>query len=117
MRALTKDLGRLVYHVETDLLQPSTARRSGANGGFRRNAQSVPPGALDQSTSSTQLTRTLSSDDELDGAEQTTLPPLQQQQLARISAADLARVARQPTSSDDSLTYTTIPPSSTVNRV
>ena len=39
MRALTKDLGRLVYKVETEPLPTANIRRGGANGGARRTAQ------------------------------------------------------------------------------
>ncbi|CAF3004104.1 unnamed protein product [Rotaria sp. Silwood2] len=126
MRALTKDLGRLVYKVETEALQTSNIRRGGANGGIRRTTQSVPPGSLDQNPSNAQRVRTLSSDDDVDLPEQATPPPLQhqhhhqhhqqQQQPIRTSITDRTRVARKRTNSDDSLTHTTVSASSTVNR-
>ncbi|CAF1045593.1 unnamed protein product [Rotaria sp. Silwood1] len=113
MRALTKDLGRLVYKVETESSQTSNIRRGGANGGIRRTPQSVPSGALDQNPSVVQRIRTLSSDDDMDLPEQTTPPSQHQQQSIRPSLVERTRVARRRTSSDDSATHTT---SSTVNR-
>jgi hypothetical protein len=116
MRALTKDLGRLVYKVETEPLATANIRRGGANGGARRTAQSVPPGSLDQNSSIPQRVRTLSSDDDTDPPEQITP---QQHQPARTSIIDRARVARRRTNSDDSLTHstTTTASSSIINRV
>jgi hypothetical protein len=114
MRALTKDLGRLVYKVETEPLPTSNIRRGGANGGVRRTAQSVPPGSLDQNSSMPQRVRTLSSDDDTDPPEQITP---QQYQPARTSIVDRARVARRRTNSDDSLTHSTTTGSSSINRV
>jgi hypothetical protein len=115
MRALTKDLGRLVYKVETEPLPTSNIRRGVGNGGARRTAQSVPPGPLDQNSSIPQRVRTLSSDDDTDPPEQT-IP--QQYQPARTSIIDRARVSRRRTNSDDSLTHSTTTPSSSIlNRV
>jgi hypothetical protein len=116
MRALTKDLGRLVYKVETEPLPTSNIRRTvGANGGARRTAQSVPPGSLDQNSSMPQRVRTLSSDDDTDSHEQTTP---QQNQPARTSIIDRARIPRRRTNSDDSLTHSTsTAPMSIINRV
>ncbi|CAM4909312.1 unnamed protein product [Rotaria socialis] len=117
MRALTKDLGRLVYNVETEASQSSNIRRTVANGGVRRNAQSVPPGALEQNSSGIQRVRTLSSDEDADTAEQTPPPPQQQQQQPiRPSIIERTRVARRRTSSDESLTHTTISPPSVITR-
>ncbi|CAF4316699.1 unnamed protein product, partial [Rotaria magnacalcarata] len=120
MRALTKDLGRLVYNVETEASQSSNIRRTGANGGVRRNAQSVPPGALEQNSSGIQPVRTLSSDEDADTAEQTTPPQQQQQQQQqqpiRPSIIERTRIARRRTSSDESLTHTTISPPSVITR-
>jgi len=114
MRALTKDLGRLVYKVETEPLATSNIRRGGANGGARRTAQSVPPGSLDQNSSIPQRVRTLSSDDDIDPPEQST----PQQQPNRTSIIERTRVARRRTNSDDSLTHsTTTSSSSIINRV
>lgn len=119
MRALTKDLGRLVYNVETDTSQGSNIRRGGANVGNRRGVQSVPSGSTDQNSSIIQRARTLSSDDDIDLTEQTTPPQQQQQQQQanRTVATDRTRVTRRRTSSDDSLTHTTISPSTVVSRV
>jgi hypothetical protein len=114
MRALTKDLGRLVYKVETEPLPTSTIRRVGANGGARRTAQSVPPGSLDQNSSMPQRVRTLSSDDDTDSHEQT-IP--QQHQPSRTSIIDRTRIPRRRTNSDDSLTHSTATaPMSIINR-
>jgi hypothetical protein len=115
MRALTKDLGRLVYKVETEPLPTSNIRRAGANGG-RRTAQSVPPGSLDQNPIITQRVRTLSSDDDSDLPEQTTP---QQHQPVRTSIIDRARIPRRRTNSDDSLTHSSsaATASATINRV
>jgi hypothetical protein len=111
MRALTKDLGRLVYKVETEPLPTSNVRRVGA----RRTAQSVPPGSLDQNPSILQRVRTLSSDDDTDPPEQA-IP--QQHQPVRTSIVDRTRVARRRTNSDDSLTHSTATgPPSIINRV
>jgi hypothetical protein len=111
MRALTKDLGRLVYKVETEPLPTSNVRRVGA----RRTAQSVPPGSLDQNPSIIQRVRTLSSDDDTDPPEQATP---QQHQPIRTSIIDRTRVARRRTNSDDSLTHSTATgPPSIINRV
>ena len=104
MRGLTKDLGRLVYKVETEPLPTSNIRRGGVNGAVRRTAQSVPPGSLDPNPAIPPRVRTLSSDDETDSHEPLTL---QQNQLARLSATDRTRVPRRRTSSDDSLTHST----------
>ncbi len=115
MRALTKDLGRLVYKVETEPLPASNIRRGGANGGARRTAQSVPPGSLDQNSSIPQRVRTLSSDDDTDSHEQATP---QQNQPSRTSIMDRARIPRRRTNSDDSLTHsTTTAPMSILTRV
>ena len=115
MRALTKDLGRLVYKVETEPLPTSNIRRGGANGGTRRTAQSVPPGPLDQNSSMPQRVRTLSSDDDTDSHEQTTP---QQHQPSRTSIMDRARIPRRRTNSDDSLTHSSATaPMSIINRV
>lgn len=104
MRGLTKDLGRLVYKVETEPLAASNIRRGGINGAIRRTAQSVPPGSLDQNPSIILHNRTLSSDDDLDSHEP--LTP-QQYQPARTSIVDRSRVPRRRTNSDDSLTPST----------
>jgi hypothetical protein len=115
MRALTKDLGRLVYKVETEPLPTSNNRRGGPNVVGRRTAQSVPPGPLDQNPSIPQRVRTLSSDDDTDPPEHTTP---QQHPPVRTSIIDRARVARRRTNSDDSLTHsTTTASSSIINRV
>ena len=114
MRALTKDLGRLVYKVETEPLLASTVRRVGANGGVRRTTQSVPPGSLDLNSSNIQRIRTLSSEDDTDPPEQSTP---QQQQPNRTSIIDRTRVARRRTNSDDSLTHSTTTAASILNRV
>lgn len=110
MRALTKDLGRLVYKVETEQLPTTNLRRGGA----RRTAQSVPPGALDQNPSTSQRIRTLSSDEDTDPPEQ--MPP-QQHQHVRTSIVERTRAPRRRTNSDDSLTHSTIPSGSIINRV
>lgn len=115
MRGLTKELGRLVYKVETEAMPASNIRRGGANGVVRRTAQSVPPGSLDQNPPVSIRVRTLSSDDDTDSHEP--LTP-QQQQPIRISATERARVPRRRTSSDDSLTHSTAASaSSIINRV
>lgn len=115
MRALTKDLGRLVYKVETEPLPTSNIRRAGANGVARRTAQSVPPGSLDQNPSISQRVRTLSSDDDTDPPEQATP---QQHQPTRTSIIDRTRIPRRRTNSDDSLAHSTTTASSSIlNRV
>lgn len=119
MRALTKDLGRLVYKVETEPLPTSNIRRGGANGGnggIRRTAQSVPPGSLDQNSSIPQRVRTLSSDDDTDPPEHI-IP--QQFPPTRTSIIDRNRIPRRRTNSDDSLTHSTATASSSsiLNRV
>ena len=114
MRALTEDLGRLVYKVELQPLPTSNIRRGGASVGARRTIPSMPSGSIDQNSSATQRGRTLSSDDDIDQPEQTT--PQQQQQSVRTSLVERARVARRRTNSDDSLTHSTTT-SSTINRV
>lgn len=117
MRALTKDLGRLVYKVETEQSSTSNIRR----GGVRRTAQSVPPGPLEQTSSTSQRVRTLSSDDDTDSTEQATPQQQQQQQqqnqIHRTSIIERARVPRRRTSSDDSLTHSSVPSASIINRV
>jgi hypothetical protein len=115
MRTLTKDLGRLVYKVETESSLPTSAtRRGGPSIGARKTVQSVPPGSLDQTSSIPQRIRTLSSDDDMDLPEQT----IPQQQPARTSIVDRNRVTRRRTNSDDSLTHsTTTSSSSIINRV
>jgi hypothetical protein len=113
MRALTKDLGHLVYKVETEPLITSNIRRTVGNVGLRRTAQSVPPGSLDLNSSNIQHGRTLSSDDDIDPPEQST----PQQQPNRTSIIDRTRVARRRTNSDDSLTHSTTTSSSIINRV
>jgi hypothetical protein len=114
MRGLTKELGRLVYKVDTEPLPVSNVRRGGANGGTRRAGQSAPPGSLDQNSSVPQRVRTLSSDEDADPPEQIT--PQQQQQPVRTSNIERSRVARRRTNSDDSLTHSSAPPS-IINRV
>lgn len=112
MRALTKDLGRLVYKVDTEPSITSNIRRGGVNGAVRR--PTVPPGSLDLNSSNTQRVRTISSDDDVDAPEQTT----PQQQLNRISIVEHTRETRQRTRSDDSLTHSTTTGSSSIaNRV
>lgn len=114
MRGLTKELGRLVYKVETETT-PTAGIRRGVNGVVRRTAQSVPPGSLDQNPAVSIRVRTLSSDDDTDSHEPLAL---QQQQPVRTSATERARVPRRRTSSDDSLTHSTATSSSSViNRV
>jgi hypothetical protein len=115
MRGLTKELGRLVYKVETEAMPTTNIRRGGGvNDAVRRTAQSVPPGSLDQNPPVSIRVRTLSSDDDTDSHE----PLTPQQQPVRISASERVRVPRRRTSSDDSLTHSTATnASSIINRV
>ncbi|CAF1014308.1 unnamed protein product [Adineta steineri] len=118
MRALTKDLGRLVYKVETEPIATTSIRRGVGNIGVRRTATSVPPSSLDLNSSNTQRTRTLSSDDDIDPAEQSTPQQQQQHQLNRTTINERDRVPRRRTNSDDSLTHSTATTSSSsiINR-
>ena len=115
MRALTKDLGRLVYKVETEPLIATSIRRAGATGGVRRTAQSVPPNSLDLNSTSTRRGRTISSDEDIDAPDQST----PQQQPARSLIAEQNSSVRRRTSSDDSLPHSTAAavPSSMSSRV
>ena len=113
MRALTKDLGRLVYNVENEPLPTSNNRRSGGNNGFRRITQSVPRDSVEQISSTIQCIRSLSSDEDADGLDQITSP----QHTVRVSIAERTRLARRRTNSDDSLTHSTTVTSSFTNRV
>ena len=114
MRTLTKDLGRLVYKVETESLPTSGTRRTAPSSGGRKPIQSAPSGSLDPNSSIPQRIRTLSSDDDMDSPEQI----IPQQQPARTAIVDRNRVTRRRTNSDDSLTHsTTTGSSSIINRV
>ncbi|CAF0735212.1 unnamed protein product [Adineta ricciae] len=111
MRALTKDLGRLVYKVETEPLIATSIRRGGATGGVRRTAQSVPPNSLDLNSTSNRRGRTISSDEDIDAPDQST----PQQQPTRALITEQNRSVRRRTSSDDSLPHSTTTTSSSMS--
>ena len=109
MRKLTENLGLLVYGVRIESSMVSKTRRVAVNGEVRRTTQSVPPGSFDQHPGAMHPAGALTSDEDADPNEQTTpqqFPPV------RKSLIDHNQTPRRRTSSDDSLT-----PSSINNRV
>jgi hypothetical protein len=115
MRALTKDLGRLVYKVETEPSIPGNIRRGGPVGGARKTGRPIPPASLDINRPRMPRGRTLSSDEDVDVSEQST----PQQQQPRTSLVERAQAPQRRTNSDDSAIHsaTTTSSSSIVNRV